>query len=383
MYIARRVRIVYFYRLRFAGGKLVRGFPKLISAGLWRLYLTGLEFTGLALRHGRTTTGVTSKVASYSVLAMRRFALCMALLALSMVLCSGGSAIPLLSGASFSQVDFTYTGATQLNSQYGQVFLDYSQIPGSGYVNVVTSAGWVAQNMPVFGGSGLPGISMMFDLGFSGPQFSPFQAYVDYSPVPLPNDLTLIGSMQNFGTLSHVEHNAQGGPVPLSGAQGNPTGKMTVTFNPNGVTSPPVINSIMGSIEQDENQCGPSAVANSLAYLKAHYGLTLAHTHKSGINGVPDDSLVGQIDKKIPNAFDTNVTGRKQGEGVWRSDLLEGKLKYLDMFGPKGLIIKHQGTFDRDGAGNYRWRLHAGLSNIQIPGRTRHHRVPQSGDRPR
>ena len=203
--------------------------------------------------------------------------------------------------------------------------------------------------MPVFGGSGLPGTSMMFDLGFSGPQTSPFQAYVDYSPVPLPNDSTLVGSMQNFGTLSHVEHDAQGGPDPLTSAPGSPTGKMTVTFDPNGVTSLPVINTVMRSVEQDMNQCGPSAVANSLAYLNSRYGVPLAHTHTPGINGVPADSLVGQIDTKVPNAFVAG-DGRKKGEGVWRSDLLDGKLKYLDMFGPKGLIIKHQGVFDRNGA---------------------------------
>jgi PEP-CTERM motif-containing protein len=50
---------------------------------------------------------------------------------------------------------------------------------------------------------------------------------------------------------------------------------------------------------------------------------------------------VGQIDLKV---------GRKKGEGVWRSDLLDGKLKYLDDFGPDGLVIKHQGVFDKEGA---------------------------------
>lgn len=249
-------------------------------------------------------------------------------------------ASPLTSGVSFSQVDFTYPGATELNSPYGQVFLDYSQIPVSGYVNVVTSQGWVVQNIPVFPSSGLPGLSMMFDLGFSGPQTAPFQAYVDYSPTPLANDSTLTGSFQSFGILSHVENNAQDGAGTMA-PPGNPAGKMKVTFDPNGVTTPFKINTIMRSVEQDVNQCGPAAVANSLAYLQQAYGLSLKHKNIPGIAGAPPDSLVGQIDLLVPRA---------KGEGVWRSDLLDAKLKYIDKFGPSGLIIKHQGVFDKNGA---------------------------------
>jgi hypothetical protein len=260
--------------------------------------------------------------------------------AVLLVSCSVASrtlAAPLSYGVSFSQVDFTYPSATQLYSQYGQVVVDYSQIAGSGYVNVKTNVGWVVQNLPVFGGVGLPGLSMMFDLGYSGVQTAPFEAYVDYSPEPLANDWTLTGSLQSFGNLGRVEHNAEGSAPALTAPPANPAGKMTVAFDPNGKTTRPVINTIRPSVEQDDNQCGPAAVANSLAYLNERYGVPLKHDHIPGINGQPDNSLVGQIDVAV---------GRKQGQGVYRADLLDGKLKYLDGNRPHGLIIKHQGVFD-------------------------------------
>ncbi|HEY5673368.1 MAG TPA: hypothetical protein VIR78_06680 [Malonomonas sp.] len=260
--------------------------------------------------------------------------------ALAIAIYGNAQALPLATGVDFAQVNFTYPSATQMYSPYGQIFLDYSKIPDSGYVNVKTSAGWVVQNMPVFGGSGLPGLSMMFDLGFSGPQQAPFFAAVDYSPDPITNDATLTGPQQSFGVLRHVEHNASNDSGAF-GPPASPTGKMSVTFDPNGKTTLPVINTISPSVEQDHNQCGPAAVANSLAYLNQRFDVTLKHKHIPGIAGNPPDSLVGQIDLLVPRA---------QGEGVWRSDLLDGKLKYLDKHGPKGLIIKHQGVFDKEGA---------------------------------
>src|SRR5437016_668633 len=115
----------------------------------------------------------------------------------------------LSTGVTFDQVNFTYPGASQPNSGYGQAFLDYSVIPGSGYVNVKTSSGWVVQNMPVISGSGLPGLSMMFDLGFSGTQTSAFFAQVEYTANPLSDQSQITAPAQNFGFLGAVDHNEQ------------------------------------------------------------------------------------------------------------------------------------------------------------------------------
>lgn len=280
---------------------------------------------------------LTPMVLGGKVKCMTNMSQAVALLVMSFVFSAKVLASPLTSGFSFAQVDFTYPSATELNSPYGQIFLDYSQIPGSGYVNVKTSAGWAVQNLPVLGGSGLPGVSMMFDLGFTGPQVAPFEAYVDYSPVPLADNSTLTGSPQSFGLLNHVEHNPGGSGGPITSPQENPAGKMTVTFDPNGITTLPIINTIRRSVEQVNNQCGPAAVANSLAYLKERYGVALKHEHIPGNLGNPPSSLVGQLD----NFSDWNAI-----DGVFRANLLDGKLKYLDKNGPKNLIIKHQGVFD-------------------------------------
>src|SRR6185312_8109273 len=271
---------------------------------------------------------------------MRKVLQSFAILAAYLGSVASANATPLTAGITFKQVDFTYPSATELSSPYGQVFLNYSQIPGSGYVNIRTPVGWVVQNMPVFGSSGLPGLSMMFDLGFSGTQATPFRATVDYTRSPISDASQITGSDQSFGFLGHVEHNPTDGAGTF-GPPASPTGKMMVTFDPNGKTTLPVINTINPSVEQDVNQCGPAAVANSLAYLKQRFSVPLAHQNIPGIAGNPPNSMVGQIDLKVPRA---------KGGGVWRSDLLDGKLKYLDQFGPGSLVIKHQGVFDKNGA---------------------------------
>src|SRR5262249_25025729 len=240
-------------------------------------------------------------------------------------------AASLSTGVTFDQVNFTYPGATQLNSGYGQAFLVYSAIPGSGYVNVKTAAGWWVQNMHVFLGTGLPGLFIMFDLGFSGTQTSDFFAQVEYTPTPLFDQSQITAAAQDFGFLGKVDHNEQGDNPQLTAAPPNPAGPNALAFNPAGQTTIPTINTIAPSVQQDTNQCGPAAVANSLAYLKQRYGVPLAQQNVPGIAGNPPNSLVGQIDNAVPRAA---------GQGVWRADLLDGKLRYLDRpDGPKGLVI--------------------------------------------
>jgi hypothetical protein len=257
---------------------------------------------------------------------------------LVLTLLSTISAAEITSGVSFSQVDFTFVNAPEVNSEYGLAVVNYNQFATSGYINIETAAGWVVQNLPVFHGSGLPGLSVMFDLGFSGTQTAPFLADVDFSQTPLANNSSLTAPPSTYGTLTHVQNNDEGTGPALTAAPGSPAGgKESVTFNAAGQTTVPVINTIAGSVEQDMNQCGPGAVANSLAYLNQRYGVTLKQQNIPGIAGVPPNSLVGQIDTFVPRA---------QGQGVWRGDLLDGKLKYLNANGPKGLSLEYQGSFD-------------------------------------
>jgi hypothetical protein len=265
-------------------------------------------------------------------------------------------------GVSFQQGGFDYSGlAAQPYSQYGMVFVDYATLnsslgASSGFVNVVLSNGqWAVQNLPVQSLSGYPGLSMYFDLG-SGANNNPVSslgAYVSFSTTaqmvaPVGTDQTFDSTNGNF--THTVFNNAQGDGAPRPANPGAPNpnggifgaGKTTVTFQP-GHTN----------VEQDVNQCGPGAIANSFDYLKNRYKIKIPNANTPGIAGQPPGSLVGQID---------SLAGRAQGQTISNMQFLTGKLTYLANNKITGLSIDHQGG---DGA--------IGTGNVTIGGLTSHY----------
>ncbi len=119
-----------------------------------------------------------------------------------------------------------------------------------------------------------------------------------------------------------------------------------------------------GNLQAAKNQCGPMAVANSLAYLDERFELGVPHEHKQGQGTGGDDSLVGELDR----ATGRGVTDRANGDPLRGDSLVRGKFKYLadnglndrlahehrgllvDEFGDSGDFTAHGSTSVRTGA---------------------------------
>lgn len=300
------------------------------------------------------------------MLAQRNFML-LGLLALA----APAYAVPVLPGEGFqvSQVNFTFSGASEPDSDYGLAAVNIPQLTAStgisqGFLNVVSSSGqWVVRNMVVDSHSGLPGISTMFSLGISpGTQVSSLGLQTELTTHPLAS---FAGNGSN-GTyvVNSVAYNAQGAGAPVTTAPTYIIDPALAVFGAIGGTA---ITWQPGhtSVEQDDNQCAPAAVANSLDWLRNVKGATLTKNLQNvpGIAGNPANSLVGALD---------NAMKRQAGQGVANiSDILNGKLKFID--NPKNglkytLTIQHWPDANFGPAGNQTVGATESIDASKIPG---------------
>lgn len=72
-------------------------------------------------------------------------------------------------GVEFSQVDWTFPGAEQIDSFHGLFAVDFERLARSteirrGYLNVATLEGWVVRNLPLLPDLRCGGLSTLFDL---------------------------------------------------------------------------------------------------------------------------------------------------------------------------------------------------------------------------
>jgi hypothetical protein len=185
---------------------------------------------------------------------------------------------------SFSQVDFTWEGATTLNSSTGQVDVDIAILQSStgissGFINISTDLGWVVQNLPVFSGFPYPSISTNFQLSTSsGIDITSLDAFVEFSAAPRTSSPT--GPFTTFA-VGDIEYNAQGGEgtvvgVPTPPSPGviifDPVGLLKFCFQPN-----------HSNIQTAHNQCVPAAVATSLQWLEDTYGINVPQPNNLGL----------------------------------------------------------------------------------------------------
>lgn len=253
-------------------------------------------------------------------------------------------------GVRFMQQSHAHAGGIEANTAIGTVAVDTTRlrdnfVQSSGYVNVATSRGWVVRNLPVMAESTYPYLTVAadFDLGINkGTALATLSAKIDYSVSPLlsysvtPSDTYEVAPM----TLSLGGVAAKpvlGAPLPpdlTSILFGNPTSNDTVIQfdHPN--------------IESAKNACYPTAVANSLDFLRKTAGLPVPHEHKPGLKpsvSPGDNSLVGQLDETMGR----QATDRRNGNGVLGG--LAGKLKYLARNGLQSRVqVRHFGTFNED-----------------------------------
>jgi hypothetical protein len=266
-------------------------------------------------------------------------------LAIGMLFCSVASAVsvPQNSGITMQQVGFDYPGAAadEPNSSYAEINLDFAALGtsgfGAGYINVVSPAGWVVQNLPVTPGNSYPGISTYFDLGLTpGTNEPALTATVDWSPSALTAAPAVANTLySNTGgnfTLDEVNDlegdgaNRTTPPASNPGAINFGGGATSITYQPGHSTN----------VEQDVNQCGPASVANSLDYLRNRYGINVpaAQTNTPGVRNNQGNSIVGRLD---------DTMDRNQGDPIGNHQFITGKLRYLKNNNVQGLSVEFVG----------------------------------------
>ena len=240
-------------------------------------------------------------------------------------------------GLLFGQLDLLYTNVQQVDSSYGLVGVDINKLTSytgisSGYLNISTSSGWIVRNMPVDLSSGYPGISTLFDLGGEG-RIESLEALVDFSATPSVS-FPGVGEEMRFH-VEDISYNAEGRGELRTVLPTSSVDTSVIEFNLGGLTSS-TWQPGHSSIEQDTNQCGPAAVANSLQWLEDTYGINVPDNH---VPGIRDESLVGQLDQSM---------GRQPHQTVNDLPFMQGKLSYIDDNDlADDLIIKYKdnGTF--------------------------------------
>jgi hypothetical protein len=250
------------------------------------------------------------------------------LLIVILILAGSANAVQIIpgEGVTFHQVNLTFPGASQPYSRYGMIIVEYNVLASvvgypTGYVNVRTNQGWVVRNMPVDTTSCQDGSSMMFDLGGPG-MITSLLAYVDYSSSPVTSFSATPNTI--FG-ITYLDYNAQGVDVPFSVPPNDTTEHDSLVFFPGGATW---FTWLAGApnVEQDEKQCAPGAVANSLQWLDDNYLVPVPDPH---VPGIRDGSLVGQLDLHM---------SRPPHRTVSYANLLDGKLDYIGCTGLRPFI---------------------------------------------
>ncbi len=252
-----------------------------------------------------------------------------------------------LNGAfGIEQTSFNYgPNARQANSTTGSLWIDLQKIAEQydrGYFNLyIDGVGWVGQNL-------------RFDI-LSGVDFPSTDILLPATPGPI-NTLNMRFGVTESG-LTEFPSNVP--PVQIGvtpriedthcfggiGAIPPPPAK-DHTYTVQGETWEHLLTGSSINVQTAQDQCGPMAMANSLAWLSTqHADFVVPNAHVPGLKG--DNSLVGKLD----TAMDRDVTSRSEGAGVYERVELMGKFAYLKDNNLNGMMEhKYQGPI-RDGFG--------------------------------
>ena len=246
-----------------------------------------------------------------------------------------------LPGVTFNQVDYLWEKSTFTNSNTGEIVVDVETLNAatgmiSGYINVYSVQGWVIQNLPIIQDFPYSSISTYFDLGSAGDVTS-IDVYVEASVDPyqrFPN-----GPMTTY-PIFDTELNAEGAEEPMTILRPQPPTPGFPgpgQFNPIG-TNIECTQVDHPNIHSASNQCVSIAWANNFQYLEDKFGVYVPHDHIEGVDGVPSNSLVGQLDILMQRSS----VSRENGSGTNYSTSLDGGLKYA-WTNSLQIDFKHQG----------------------------------------
>ncbi|MGE0887115.1 MAG: hypothetical protein AB7P14_26635 [Blastocatellales bacterium] len=237
-------------------------------------------------------------------------------------------------GVLFYQVKFTWS-APPTFSGTGLVDVEPKLVLAaigqqSGYLNVLTSEGWVVQNLPLLSSFPYTLLSTAFRLkGISEPgEVTSLDAYVEFSPQP-QEAFSLAahpGISFRMFSVAAADYNAQGeleypsapgvsgtALPPLAPAVGFQTGGDTETaIQPNHV-----------ALQAKKNQCLPAAVGSSFEWLSRKYGVF-----------IPDKgaNLLAELDSDM-NRMDQAPTVTEFG--------LIGRMKYIGKNRLRNILFQH------------------------------------------
>jgi hypothetical protein len=261
-------------------------------------------------------------------------------------------------GVSFLQDQFQFDGQPTDTSGTGTVVVDPATLlsatqMSSGYLNIQDSSGWVVQNLPV--DSAVGPITSQLNLGTpdgsddtgAGLTFS-----VDISTNPVTSFSPTAATHFSLGTNTYDEE----GEGAIAGNPGPPAAN-AITFLSGGLINL-TLQPGHPNVQTADNQCGPAALANELAFLKASYGLNIPDPNIAGRGDpgtgnlfVPSgagmetagNSLVGRLDLSIGR----NSTSRTSGTTTTGTTQLNGLLSYLGsarVNDAGAVAVKYQGN---------------------------------------
>ena len=172
----------------------------------------------------------------------------------------------------FSQLDFDLDGSTTFDSDWGMVDLTYTGSDDILYLNLAVNSTWQIQNIPVLShaGSGIEqSISYLFDLDiFPGIDVSSVDydyQLTDYTLAGMPTGTVSTASVSNKNYTLYSGAKDTGLAVDSAASL---VGDAAATPEKHAHSSFP--NQQAGS-----NECAPTAISNSLQFLKEKHGLDI------------------------------------------------------------------------------------------------------------
>lgn len=242
----------------------------------------------------------------------------------------------------------------------------------AGFVSVRTSLGWVVHNLPVQSRpeadwpervvrqrlpapTVVPPVRTHFDIG-STSQLRTLDMVVVFTSEPLGTSRDL-QKWERAG-LSPISVTTTQQTQPSGIAVPPPSGLPPSPPPPPPVLAPEPIDPVLGvqgwytvslpaqdNVHSAQNQCGPVALANALAYLRSTFGLDVPHPHIRGISGGP--GLVGVLDLLSARPVTDTCIGSPIDycfDGSNLGGMINGLYQYLDDTGLSGaLAVEHQG----------------------------------------
>jgi hypothetical protein len=286
-------------------------------------------------------------------------------------------------GISLSQITFAFDDESNTEpSASGQADVNVPQLTtatllSSGFINIVTAAGWVGQNLPILPGYPYSDISTRFNLTVDpGTVVPSLNAAICYSPDPFstaptdpPNQIFPVGST-TYNAQGKCPGNTEGAACGIKTDPPPPAieikflgGLFSFFYQPN-----------HPNLQAADNQCAPAAFANNFTWLKTTYGTAIPDPNVVGLRNIQNkNALVGKLDMTFwsgpdyPPADPKDPCGKVAGRYADMTQGLFGRLdgcavtSYWETIGSMTYLISnnltlkyyHQGTSGRfDGTQN-------------------------------